>query len=150
MPRDIAARKGENATSGGPSPRRVAFSGKGDKQQENQISVHLCLKLKVARKIFRGDLAHSAFELERGVQRVIQFFNKRDQRSDVRGPQPRTRIVLFKLFNQPAGIINADVKLVAGSPQKRAREFAQFPEPMSLPTSTTARSASDQSGNLPD
>src|SRR5439155_25857386 len=28
MPRDIAARKGENATSGGPSPRRVAFFGK--------------------------------------------------------------------------------------------------------------------------
>ena len=35
--------------------------------------------------------------------------------------------MLFELVNQPAGIINADVKLVAGSPQKRARELAQFP-----------------------
>ena len=61
------------------------------------------------------------------MQRMIHFFHKRDQRSDIPVPQPRTRIVLFELFNQPAGIINADVKLIAGLPQKRAREFAQFP-----------------------
>ena len=66
----------------------LCFSEKGDKQQKNQISVHLRLKLKVARKIFRRDLAHSAFELERGVQRVIEFFNKRDQRSDIPVPNP--------------------------------------------------------------
>ena len=35
--------------------------------------------------------------------------------------------MLFELFNQPAGIVNADIKLVAGTPQKSAREFAQFP-----------------------
>jgi hypothetical protein len=57
---------------------------------------------------------------------MIQFFNKRDQRSDIPVPQSRTRIVLFELFNQPAGIINADVKLVTSTPQKRARKFAQF------------------------
>jgi len=109
--------------------RRYAlrFSEKGDKQEKNQISVYLSLKLEIARKIFRRDLAHSAFELERGVQRMIQFFNERDQRSDIPIPQPSTRIMLFELVNQPAGIINADVKLVAGSPQKCAREFAQFP-----------------------
>ena len=84
------------------------------------------------------------------MQRMIEFFNKRDQRPDIPVPQPRTRIVLFELFNQPAGIINADVKLVAGSPQKRAREFAQFPGRCVLRASTTARSASDQSDNLPD
>jgi hypothetical protein len=105
----------------------LRFSEERDKEEKNQISVHLRLKLKVARKIFRRDLAHSVFELERGMQRVIQFFHERDQRSDIPIPQPRTRIVSFELFNQPAGIINADVKLVAGSPQKRAREFAQFP-----------------------
>src|SRR5215831_13141997 len=98
----------------------LRFPEKGDKQQKNQIGVHLRLKLKVARKIFRRDLAHAAFELERGVQGVIQFFNKRDQRSDIAIPQPRTRIVLFQLFNEPAGIINADVKLVAGPSQKCA------------------------------
>src|SRR5437899_9743374 len=91
-----------------------------DKQKENQISVHLRLKLKIARKIFRRDLAHSAFELERGVQRVIQFFHEHNQRPDVAVTQARARIVLFELFNQPAGIVNADIKLVASSPQKRA------------------------------
>jgi len=105
----------------------LRFSEKGDEQQKNQVSVHLRLKLKIARKIFRRDLAHSAFELQRGVQRMIQFFNKRDQRSDVPIPKAGTRIVLFELVNQPAGIINADVKLIAGSPQKRARELTQFP-----------------------
>lgn len=60
------------------------------------------------------------------MQRMIQFFNKRDQRSDIPVPKARTRIVLFELVYQPAGIINADVKLVASPPQKCAREFAQF------------------------
>src|SRR5215211_1790396 len=104
----------------------LRFSEKGDEQQKNQISIHLGLKLEVARKIFRRDLAHPASELERGVQRMVQFFNKRDQRSDIAITQPRTRIVLFELVNEPAGIINADVELVAGSPQKGARELAQF------------------------
>src|SRR5262245_28370522 len=56
----------------------LRFSEKRDEQQKNEISVHLRLKLKIARKIFRRDLAHSAFELQHGVQRMIQFFNKRD------------------------------------------------------------------------
>src|SRR3954451_3479183 len=104
----------------------LSFSEKGDKQQQNQIRVHLRLNLEVARKIFRGDLAHSAFELERSMQRMIEFFNKRDQRPDIAIPQPCPRIVLFELINQPAGIINADVKLVARSPQERPRQFTQF------------------------
>src|ERR1043166_8980762 len=105
----------------------LRFSEKGDEQEKNQVSVHLRLKLKVARKIFRRDLTHSAFELERGVQRMIQFFNKRDQRSDIPIPQPGARIVLFQLVNQPPRIIDADIKLVAGSPHKCARKLAQFP-----------------------
>ena len=60
------------------------------------------------------------------MQCMIQFFNERDQRPDIAIPQPRTWIVPFKLFDQPAGLINADVKLVPGSPQKCARELAQF------------------------
>src|SRR5436190_19446703 len=52
----------------------LRFPEKGDEQQQNQVSVHLRLKLKVARKIFRRDLALSAFELERRVQRVVEFF----------------------------------------------------------------------------
>src|SRR5262245_43712750 len=49
----------------------LRFSEKCDEQQKNQISVHLRLKLEVARKIFRRDRAHSAFELERGGQRMM-------------------------------------------------------------------------------
>jgi hypothetical protein len=45
----------------------LGFSKKCDKEQENKIRVHLRLKLEVARKIFRRDFAHAAFELERGV-----------------------------------------------------------------------------------
>src|SRR5215469_17026778 len=73
----------------------LRFSEKRDKQKKNQISVYLRLELEVTRKIFRRDLAYSAFELQRGVQCMIQFFNKRDQRSDIAIPQSRTRIVLF-------------------------------------------------------
>src|SRR5262249_53282299 len=73
----------------------LRFSEKGDEQQQNQVRVHLRLKLKIARKIFRRDLAHSAFELQRGVQSMIQFLNKRDQRSDIPVPQPSTRIVFL-------------------------------------------------------
>ena len=58
---------------------------------------------------------------------MVEFFDKHDQRPDVAIAQDRARIMLFKLFNQPARIINADVKLVAGAPQKRARKFAEFP-----------------------
>ena len=45
----------------------LGFSKKGDKQEKNEIRVHARLKLKVARKIFRRDLAHATFKLERGV-----------------------------------------------------------------------------------
>jgi len=91
------------------------------------VTISFRVLVRFFRKIFRCDLAHSAFELERGVQRMVEFFNKRDQRSDISVPHPSTRIVLFELFNQPARIINADVKLVACPPQKCAGEFAQFP-----------------------
>lgn len=77
----------------------LRLSEKGHKQQKNQIRIHLRLELKVACKIFRRDLAHSAFELERGMQRMVEFFNKRDQRPDIPVPHPRSRIVSFELFD---------------------------------------------------
>src|SRR5215469_2704629 len=39
-----------------------------DEQKENQISVHLRLQLQITGKVFRRDLAHSAFKLKGGVQ----------------------------------------------------------------------------------
>src|SRR4030095_9755327 len=84
------------------------------------------LKLQIARKIFRSDLADSAFELKRRVQCVIQFLHEHDQRTDIAVAHGRTGIVLFELLNEPARIVNADVKLVPRAPQKCARELAQF------------------------
>ncbi len=53
------------ATVGRRDPLR--FSEKCHKQKKNQISIHLRLQLKIPDKIFRRDVAHSPFKLERGV-----------------------------------------------------------------------------------
>src|SRR6266545_383433 len=104
----------------------LRFSKEGNKQKQNEIGIDLRLELQIARKIFGSDLADSAFELKRSMQRVIQFFYKHDERADIAITYARARIVLFELFNEPARIINADVKLIARAAQKRARELAQF------------------------
>ena len=108
------------------SRNSLRFSKKGDKQKENKIGVDLRLELEIADKIFRSNLARSAFELKRRVQRVIDFFNKHDQRPDIVTAQSSAWIVVFQLVNEPARIINAHVKMVPGAPQKRPRELAQF------------------------
>ena len=45
------------------SRNSLRFPKKGDKQEENKIGVDLRLELEIADKIFRPDLARSAFEL---------------------------------------------------------------------------------------
>jgi len=104
----------------------LRFSKERNKQKQNEIGIDLRLELQISRKIFGSDLAGSAFELERSMQRVIEFFYEHDERADISVADPCARIVLFELFNEPARIINADVELVARAPQKRARELAQF------------------------
>jgi len=104
----------------------LRFSKERDKQKENEIGIDLRLQLQIARKIFGSDFADSAFELERSMQGVIEFFYEHDERADISVADPCARIVLFELFNEPARIINADVKLIARAAQKRARELAQF------------------------
>ena len=104
----------------------LGFSKEGDKQQQNEIGIDLRLELQIARKIFGSDLASSVFELKRRVQRVVEFLHKHDQRPDIAIADPCARIVLFELFDQPARIVNTDVKLISRTPQKRARELAQF------------------------
>ena len=102
----------------------LGFSKEGDKQQQNEIGIDLRLELQIARKIFGSDLASSVFELKRRVQRVVEFLHKHDQRPDISIADPCARIVLFELFNQPARIVNTDVKLIARAPQKCACELA--------------------------
>ena len=104
----------------------LSFSKEGDKQEKNKVRIDLSLKLQIPRKIFRSDLADSAFELKRRMQCVIQFFHEHNQRPNIAVAHSRAGIVLFELLNEPARIINADVKLVPRAPQKCARELTQF------------------------
>src|SRR5262245_9617913 len=57
----------------------LGFSKERNKQEENEIGIHLRLELQIARKILGSDLASSVFELERRMQCVIEFFHERDQ-----------------------------------------------------------------------
>jgi len=102
----------------------LSFSKERNKQKQNEIGVDLRLELQIAGKIFGSDLADSGLELKRCMQGMIEFFHEHDERPDISIAHAGTRIVLFELFNEPARIINADVKLVARAPQKRARQLA--------------------------
>ena len=57
---------------------------------------------------------------------MIDLFHEYNERSDIALTQSTARVVLFELFNEPARIINTNLKLIAGLPQKCARKLAQF------------------------
>src|SRR5205823_5966072 len=95
-------------------------------QQENEVGVDLRLQLEITRKIFRCDFARAALKLERGVKGVVDFLHEHDERTNVVIAQPSSRIVALELLDQPARIINSDVKPIIGATQKCACEFAQF------------------------
>ena len=107
----------------------LRLSEKRDEQQKNEIGVDLRLELEVAREILRANLARAILELERGVQRVIDFFDEHDEGPNVAIAQTGARIVPFELFDQPARIINADVKPIVRAAQKSAGQFAQLAAP---------------------
>src|SRR6202011_1989237 len=113
-----------------PPPARprnaLGFSEESDEQKKDEISIDLRLELKVTSKIFRPDLAGAVFELKCGVEPVIDLFHERDQRPDVAIAQSRTRIVLLELFDQPARIVDSDVKATVSGAQESPRQLAQF------------------------
>jgi len=104
----------------------LGFSEEGDEQKQNEVGVDLGLQLEISRKIFRSNLACAALELKRGVERVIDLFHERDERANVLIAEAGTGVVLLELFDQPAGIINPNVKAIVGRAEKCARELAQF------------------------
>src|SRR6476646_12138583 len=61
----------------------LGFAKECDKQEEDEISIDLRLELEIARKFFRGDPALAVLELERGVERMIQFLHENDQGANV-------------------------------------------------------------------
>ena len=60
------------------------------------------------------------------MQRVIEFFDEDDERTNVRVVQSGARIVPLKLFDEPARIINADEELIVRRAAKTCAPVAQF------------------------
>src|SRR5687767_2460705 len=60
------------------------------------------------------------------MEGVIDLLHEGDQRPDIAIAQPGARIVPLQLFDQPAGIINPDVKLIVRAPQESPGQLAQF------------------------
>ena len=58
---------------------------------------------------------------------MIDFLNERDQGPDIAIAQTGAWIVPLQLFDQPARIINSDVKLIVRPAQKSPGQLAQFP-----------------------
>ena len=52
------------------------------------------------------------------MQCVIDLFDKHDEGSDVAVAEAGARVVLLELVDQPARIINADVKLIVRPPER--------------------------------
>ena len=60
------------------------------------------LQLEIAGKFFRGDPAVAVLELERRMQRVIQFLNENNEGTNIRIAQSATRVVPLELIDEPA------------------------------------------------
>jgi len=125
--RTLSREKMESQPAAVGSRDALRFSKESNKQKEHKISIDLRLQLEIAHKIFRANLARTAFKLERGVKRVIDFFHKHDERTNIVIAQAGAGIVPLKLFDQPARVINTDVKAIVGAPEERAGQLAQFP-----------------------
>src|SRR5262249_43458510 len=82
----------------------LRLAKEGDEKKKDEISIDLSLELEVACEIFRINRARAALELKRGMERMIDLFDERNQRTDVAIAQASPRIVLLKLFDQPARI----------------------------------------------
>src|SRR5262249_20778055 len=103
----------------------LGFAKESNEQKENEIGIDLRLQLQIAGKILRCDLARTVFELQRGVKCVINFLHERDQRPNVMIAQAGARVVLLELFDEPTGIVNADVKPIVSGAKKGPGELAQ-------------------------
>ena len=116
----------------------LSFSEEGHEQQKDEVSIDLRLQFQISREILRADFAAANLELQRGVQRMIDFLHEHDERTDVAIAQAGARIMALELFDQPARIINADVELIVRGAKKSPCQFAQL-----------ARRGAGQSRELP-
>jgi hypothetical protein len=77
----------------------LRFPEESDEQNEHEISIDLGLKLEVAREIFRSYFAPPVLKLQRSVERVIDFFDKHNERPDILIAQAGARIMTFELVD---------------------------------------------------
>ena len=122
----------------------LRFAKESDEQQEHEISVDLRLQLEVAREIFRLDFAPAGLELQSRVQRVIEFFDEDDERTDVRLVQSGARIVPLKLFDEPARIIDADKEPIVRVSQRKCAPVRSVRARTLPPVCSAARNARDR------
>ncbi len=54
-----------------------------DEEEQNEIGIDPRLEFEIAREIFRGDPALAFLELDRGMERVIDFLHEHDERTNV-------------------------------------------------------------------
>ena len=80
----------------------LGFAKKSDEQEKDEIRIDLRLQLEIARKFFRGDPAMAILELERRMQRVIQFFNENDEGANIGIAQSAARVMPLELIDEPA------------------------------------------------
>ena len=138
-----------------PQPATIAardalcFAKESDEQKEHEVSIDLSLELEIADKILGRDFAGAVLELKRGVERMIDLFHERNERTDIVVAQSGARIVALELFDQPARIINTDVKTIVGRCVEMSGPARSIRGPICRPGSTVARSGVDQSGSLP-
>ena len=108
-------------------PRNLLCLAKeGHEKEQHKIGIDLGLQLEIARVILRVNFALAGLELERGVEGVINFLHESNERPDVAIVHTRARIVTFQLFDEPARVIDAYVKLITGPTEEGAREVIQF------------------------
>ena len=109
------------------APKRV-LAGISYVPQEYNVFRNLTVleTLKIAREFFGGDAALTVIKLKRGMQCVVQFLNENNEGANIRIAQAAARIVAFQLIDEPARIVNSDVKLITGVAEKSARHFIQL------------------------
>src|SRR5207248_4361745 len=57
---------------------------------------------------------------------MIDLFHENDERPDIVIAEAGPGIMALELVDKPAGVINTDIELIAGMPQKSPRQFAQL------------------------
>jgi hypothetical protein len=88
-----------------PQPPAIRFRNrfrlpeKRHEKEEHLIRIHPSLEFQVPGKIFAPDLLLTPLELQRRVERVVDFFHESDQVPDIAIRKPAPRIIPLQLID---------------------------------------------------